>query len=920
MKFKSAILSLLIALVTSNVDGMSIRGNTKSANKLMTFARRLDDSNGGYSYNYNGGANNGNNGNNYNQNGGYGNGNGYNNGNGNGNVNGYENGNSYGNGNGYGGQYGEMQEEAMYFLNDYSIKLLSCIQGEQVINYENGELESSTVIFRLCPSDSCDANSALGCDSGYGDFAVGINTFLEAYMEQQQENQNNYGNGMMVYNQYGQEFNAEEYMECREYNMEEGENQNQQQQYYNQYQNYNNGNNNNGEDNNNGRQLQNNNYYNAYGYNQNAQFFIGPGCSADGTTVVLGMYMDEFCSYPAEVSFSDIAYGWESGLPFSDGGLVSMNCVACYGPDQNYNWELSKMCSESYQFSTSRCEQNMTSYSYYGQNTQGCDYISNLVQTIYGSDTDGADDDGGTNSKFGTAVNEVSTKFMDTLSTREARAFISTMVLFCLSMCLGASLITCFCAKKRKERKRRKAAAGDQFLPENHEPSGKRRSSVVALVRSTTNNMAESVRSAATGAKMVVATAAAKSVASIKKNKDDADTVDTAVYKDMEDPDDACKDDSSIKSGKTNKSIKSRMSSIAAKTAASIKSISTKKKVDNDVSTTKSDYNAPEPIAKIPDPAIDTVPSTKSSAKSVNSKANSVTSNIAAPSSAKSVNSKADPDTSNAALPVAAAAVAAVGVAAAAAVAAPLITKDDASTKSETVSVKSTKSSDKLEGTDPAPVPAVATVDAVATAVPTPEQSTCPEEDTLQRVIPEPESKAASERPSSSAKSAPDPKAASERLSSSTNSDTFEWIFGGCMGDTADKATDDSSLIPSTTQNDTPSEPTLVPTAATTSVTTSSPTEQKSEVTSTELENEVQVENEDEEEEKAKTVEEIKETPSNASIEVPIEIPKIESPKSSSIVSQHSEKTEKTKGKGKGNGGFLSKMDSHLKKKLSKKS
>jgi len=494
MQFSSRVFALIgVAggLATVVESSMSMRGNTKPANKLLTFARRLED---GANYNNNG-ANNANGG--YNQN--Y-NGANANNGGQNGQYSQYgQNYGQGGQGGQYGGSYGDMDEESMYFLTNYSIKLLSCIQGEQVINYENGEIESSTVVFRLCPVSTCDMNAKLGCDSGYGDYAVGINTFLEAYMESQQDDQYYYGNGMVTYNQYGQEFDAEEYMECKEYDGQDDGQNNQQQNYYNnQYNNQNN----NGQYNNNQNQNQYNNGQNG-NYYQDVQVFIGPGCSSDGTSIALGMYMDEYCSYPASLSFSDIASGWETGLPFSDGGLVSMNCVACYGPDQDYNYELSELCMGSYEASTSRCESQMESYSYYGQKNNGCDYVEALIETVYSysSTNDATSSSTGTTTDYDDtsisgAVNELSTRFMDTLSTREARAFIAAMVLFALSACFGATLIGYCCVRaKRRKAKLLVYKRGTKRLIDDEDTRSRHRPSVVALVRSGTNNIAESVRS-----------------------------------------------------------------------------------------------------------------------------------------------------------------------------------------------------------------------------------------------------------------------------------------------------------------------------------------------------------------------------------------------------------------------------------------
>jgi len=297
-------------------------------------------------------------------------------------------------------------------------------------------------------------------------------------------------------------------MECKEYDGQDDNGQNNQQQnYYNNNGQYNNNQN----QNNNGQYNQyNNGQQNNGNYYQDVQVFIGPGCSSDGTSIALGMYMDEYCSYPASsLSFSDIASGWETGLPFSDGGLVSMNCVACYGPDQDYNYELSELCMGSYEASTSRCESQMESYSYYGQKNNGCDYVEALIETVYSdsssSSSTAASSTGTTtntdydDTSISGAVNELSTRFMDTLSTREARAFIAAMVLFALSACFGATLIgyCCVRAKRRKAKLLVYRRGTKRLLPDDEEDarSSRHRPSVVALVRSGTNGIAESVRS-----------------------------------------------------------------------------------------------------------------------------------------------------------------------------------------------------------------------------------------------------------------------------------------------------------------------------------------------------------------------------------------------------------------------------------------
>jgi len=462
MKFASGIFTLALAGGIA-VDGMSIRGNTKHSNKLMAFSRRLEDS--GDSEDSDDSEESGD----YDE----------------------ESGDNEND------EYDDMSddEKVSYFLKDYSITLLSCIQGQQVTNYENGETESSTVIFRLCPSDSCNSTvSMFGCDDGYGDYIVGIDTFLEAYRESQEEdsqdNDDQYVNSLITYNQWGQEFDASEYMECSEYKQEEGDEQDQ-----------------------NGNQYQGS-------YYQDTQFFIGPGCSENGTAIALHTYYDEDCSYPFEGNFSMISPGWES-LPFSDGGLVSMDCVSCSSVDDDNKVEVSEMCSQEFQSSVGRCEQTMDSGNYYHKtSTSGCDNVDSLLTSVYGNLTDN------TNSVFDntlstvkTTVDQVSTKFMDTMSTREAQTFIALMVIFALSFLIGVGSIACICVKKRRKRMVKKNAT--KLLPSgsgDHEPSIQmHRSSVVALVRSGTNSIKKSMVAAVTGTKDAAAAAAA-----VVKDEDDS--------------------------------------------------------------------------------------------------------------------------------------------------------------------------------------------------------------------------------------------------------------------------------------------------------------------------------------------------------------------------------------------------------------
>ncbi|KAG7349046.1 hypothetical protein IV203_011643 [Nitzschia inconspicua] len=246
------------------------------------------------------------------------------------NQNYYYNGNGRQDGYWYGGGAGGGGEGEDWWLADYSIKMISCLAGEPFINYEKGGVESSTVIFRLCPVNSCSNNSTLGCDEGYGDYAIGVNTFAEAFAESVRDNYAYYEVNQM----------KEYFRECRQ--LEGGANS----------------------------------YYNG-GYS-----YIGPACTPDGKNIRLGMFSDPYCQYESDSMRS--MYGGNS-MPFAQGGLIPETCIGCFSQNyENYEYEISDMCRRTVEDASYRCEKHMESSRnyYYGMTTQGCDYLENKVQEI----------------------------------------------------------------------------------------------------------------------------------------------------------------------------------------------------------------------------------------------------------------------------------------------------------------------------------------------------------------------------------------------------------------------------------------------------------------------------------------------------------------------------------------------------------
>jgi hypothetical protein len=218
------------------------------------------------------------------------------------------------------------EEEENAYLGKYNLKLVGCKAGETVTNAENGETEYSAAIFRLCPTES-GCSDTTGCSSGYGDYVIGLTTFVEAYFEDQRDNM-----------QWDDAFQVDKYAKCEQYKVEGGDGDN---QY------------------------------------ADMQFYIGPTCTSDSKDVRLAVFEDETCTYESETAFESLSNGWS--LPFSEGGLVSTSCIDCVDYNDNGEAEIREFCEELTTNAASACEEKMESFSANGQNSEGCDYIKELM-------------------------------------------------------------------------------------------------------------------------------------------------------------------------------------------------------------------------------------------------------------------------------------------------------------------------------------------------------------------------------------------------------------------------------------------------------------------------------------------------------------------------------------------------------------
>jgi hypothetical protein len=218
-------------------------------------------------------------------------------------------------------------EDEYAFLQGYSLKLLRCKSGETYVSPVDGSYEYSSVVFRLCPNE-CSNDAKYGCDSGYGDYVVGLNSFAAAYLEAKRDD--------MQGDDDANDWKFEEFGECRNWEadkdaeMEEG-----------------------------------------------AAFYVGPACSDDSTGVKMGFFTDETCETPSEsVSFEDISNG--VSLPYATGGLIGNGCESCYGANDKGEMELSEMCTNLYTYS-GKCESQMETFHYMGKQEGACETVSSLM-------------------------------------------------------------------------------------------------------------------------------------------------------------------------------------------------------------------------------------------------------------------------------------------------------------------------------------------------------------------------------------------------------------------------------------------------------------------------------------------------------------------------------------------------------------
>jgi hypothetical protein len=217
------------------------------------------------------------------------------------------------------------EENEYAFLGNYNMKMITCNSAEVVVNQATGESEYGAIIFRLCPSTGeCNDAAGKGCGAGYGDYIVGMNTFVQEYLEQKRDEM-----------QVDDNFKVEQLGECRQFNADKDS------EY------------------------------------ADGVFYVGPACSADGTGIRVALFSDADCSILEEtVTFEDISNG--ISLPYSEGGLISTSCESCYSVNDAGEAGLNEMCMGLYE-QAGKCESKMETFHSAGKTETACEVINALV-------------------------------------------------------------------------------------------------------------------------------------------------------------------------------------------------------------------------------------------------------------------------------------------------------------------------------------------------------------------------------------------------------------------------------------------------------------------------------------------------------------------------------------------------------------
>lgn len=240
--------------------------------------------------------------------------------------------------------YDQNQQVDYSWVSNYSLKFQGCHTtpqwNEYAANANDIKLTNLNLVrFRLCPSDKCATDSAYGCKSGYGDYIVSMDVYLQAYLDSVQQDQE-YNCEYARSNECGCYNNGDDYgtfekceydcfmnkgmeycVDNNPYAEEDGQDQQQQQQVEGDW------------------DLATMVQCQELGQLNGVQYYSGAYCSSDGGSILMGVFTDNTCSNLADVYGGQELFMSIAGkeLPHAQTTLVGNECMSCMeGADVNY--------------------------------------------------------------------------------------------------------------------------------------------------------------------------------------------------------------------------------------------------------------------------------------------------------------------------------------------------------------------------------------------------------------------------------------------------------------------------------------------------------------------------------------------------------------------------------------------------------
>jgi len=283
---------------------------------------------------------------------------------------------------------GDGEEVDMSWVVGYSLKFQGCHHVKQwngdAEDDEDVKIETKRLVrFRLCPSDMCTETNAGGCKSGYGDYVLDLNTYINSYYElknqvteQACENYMNNncdcndddGKGDDFNREYCEydcfvdagmsecvdrnpyaddeveEVNVDEYLECAQLDVKEDED----------------------------RKLEEE-------AEEEAAYYVGPYCAKQGGDIYLGVFTEDSCTTFADDYGGKSTYEALTGqtLPYSSESLVGMECLTTKEVDDDGEVNVYEQVEELYQ-AAGKCEENLAEGTVDEPNSNGCSYIEGV--------------------------------------------------------------------------------------------------------------------------------------------------------------------------------------------------------------------------------------------------------------------------------------------------------------------------------------------------------------------------------------------------------------------------------------------------------------------------------------------------------------------------------------------------------------